>query len=226
MDRYRMTLGFLVMLLAAAWWSAAPGQSTATVAGINVSGPQAGQVYSEDFEAGTPKNWEFFGGAGIVQSGQGNVLAFSADGIAAWDVQPGGNFTLSLRIRQGGGAPEILLSHTGDPPDEEYYVVRLFPDEAEIAKFIGSQQTSLGAVGGKGIGAGTWTSVEVTMSGNGQSIAVSVGGQPLLSAQDAQPLKPGIVAFRGFGGGTEIDDLVITLGSTSAAPAVQPKAAQ
>ena len=234
MKRFRSAMGFLVMLIAATWWSAALAQSSGSavppaggasgnVAGAVMSVQQSGQVYNENFEGGTPKNWEFIGGAGVVQSGQGNVLAFSGDGIAAWDVQPGSDFTLSLRIRQGGGAPEILLSHNGDPPNEEYYVVRLFPDEAEVVKIIGSQQSSLGSVGGKGIGTGTWVSVEVTMSGGGQSIAVNAGGQPLLSAQDAQPLKPGIVAFRGFGGGTEIDDLVLAPGSASGAvPAVQP----
>ena len=67
-----------------------------------MSSPQSGQVYSENFESGTPRNWEFFGGAGVVQSGQSNVLAFSAAGMAAWFVQPGGDFTLGLRIRQGG----------------------------------------------------------------------------------------------------------------------------
>jgi len=230
-------MGFFGILLAA-WWSAALAQSpggavppagggSGSVAGGMMSSQQSGQVHTENFEGGAPRKWEFFGGAGVVQASQGNVLAFSGAGVAAWDVQPGGDFTLTLRIRQGGGAPEIMLSHRGDPPNEKYYVVRLFPDEAEVVKFIGTQQSSLGFVGGKGIGAGTWTSVEVSMSGGGRSIAVKAGGQPLLAVQDPQPLDPGIVAFRAVGeGGTEIDDLVLTLGSASGSSPASPGGSQ
>lgn len=213
MKRYLYKMGFIVSLLAAMWWSAALAQSTG---GTTMSAQVSTQVQTENFESGTPSNWEFIDGASVVQSGQGNVLAFSSAGIAAWYVQPGGDFTLSLRIRQGGGAPEIMLSLTGDPPNDEYYIVRLFPDEAEVVKGVGSQQSSLGFVGGSGIGAGTWTSLEISMSGGGRSIAVSAGGQPLLTVQDPQPLKPGIIAFRAVGeGGTEIDDLVLTPGAAS-----------
>lgn len=231
---YRSKMGFFVMLLAATCWSVASAQSTGSlvspaggVSGSVSGGPtsvqQSGQVYTENFEGGKPTNWEFLDGAAVVQSGQSNVLTFSGAGIAAWGVQPSSDFTLNLRIRQGGGAPEIMLSHTGEPPNEKYYVVRLFPDETEVVKFIGAQQSPLGFVGGKGIGAGTWTSVEVTMSGGGQSIAVSVGGQPMLPVQDPQPLGTGMIAFRAVGqGGTEIDDLVLTLGSaSSSSPIIQ-----
>lgn len=238
MMQYRSTMGFAVIFLVATWWSAAlaqsPGSSvppvggaSGSVAGATASGQQSGQIHTENFEGGKAKNWEFFGGAVVVQSGQGNVLTFSAAGVAAWGIQPGGDFTLSLRIRHGGGAPEIMLSHTGDPPNEKYYVVRLFPDEAEVVKFIGTQQSSLGSVGGKGIGAGTWTSVEVSMSGGGRSIAVKAGGKPLLTVQDPQPLEPGIVAFRAVGeGGTEIDDLVLTIGPASGSAPSSPGGSQ
>lgn len=227
MKRYLFKMGFIVSLLIVMFWSASSAQSsgeTSTSAGGTTMSSQAPvKVWTENFESGTPSNWEFIGGAGVVQSNQGNVLAFSSAGIAAWGVQPGGDYTLSLRIRQGGGAPEIMLSHTGDPPNEEYYIVRLFPDEAEVVKFIGAQQSSLGFVG-KGIGAGTWSIVEISMSGGGQSIVVNAGGQSLLTVQDPQPLKPGIIAFRAVGeGGTEIDDLVLTPGSASSgSQTVQP----
>lgn len=227
MKRYLFKMGFIVSLLIVMFWSASSAQSSGVApgnaGGATIATQVPAQVWTENFESGTPTNWEFFGGAGVVQSSQGNVLGFSSAGIGAWGVQPGSDYTLSLRIRQGGGAPEIMLSHTGDPPNEEYYVVRLFPDEAEVVKFIGAQQSSLGFVG-KGIGAGTWTSVEVSMSGGGQSIVVNAGGQPLLTVQDPQPLKPGIIAFRAVGeGGTEIDDLVLTPGSASSgSQTVQP----
>lgn len=209
-----------ISLLIVIWCSAALGQSTegtsGSAGGTTMSSQAPAQVWTENFESGVYSNWEFIDGAGVVQSGQGNVLGFSSAGIAAWAVQPGGDYTLTLRIRQGGGAPEIMLSHRHDPPDEQYYIVRLFPDEAEVVKFNGTQHSSLGFVGGKGIGASTWTSVEVSMSGGGQSIIVNVGGQPLLTVQDPQPLKPGAISFRAVGeGGTEIDDLVLTPGSVS-----------
>ena len=229
MKIYLSKICFIVSLLAVTCWSAALAQSSGVApgnaGGTKMSSQSPAQVWTENFESGTPSNWEFIDGASVVQSGQGNVLAFSSAGIAAWYVQPGGDFTLSLRIRQGGGAPEIMLSLAGDPPNDEYYIVRLFPDEAEVVKGVGSQQSSLGFVGGSGIGAGTWTSLEISMSGGGRSIAVSAGGQPLLTVQDPQPLKPGIIAFRAVSkeGGTEIDDLVLTPGSVSSgSQTVQP----
>jgi len=220
-------MGFIVSLLIFMFWSAAlaqsTGESSASSEGATIPTQVQAQVQTENFESGTPSNWEFFGGAGVVQSNQGNVLGFSSAGLAAWHVHPGSDYTLSFRIRQGGGAPEIMLSHKHDPPDEPYYVVRLFPDEAEVVKFVGTQQSSLGFVG-KGIGAGVWTSVEISMSGGGQNIAVSAGGQPLLTVQDPQPLTPGAISFRAVGeGGTEIDDLTLTPGSTSSSSqVVQP----
>ncbi len=196
--------------------SAAGGSGS--VAEATMSGQQSGQGYTENFEGGTPKNWEFVGGACIVQSGQGYVLTFAGAGVAGWYVQPGYDFTLRFRIRQGGGAPEIMLCATGEPPNEKYYIVRLSPDEAEVVKYMNSQQSPMGFVGGKGIGAGTWTTVEMTVSGSGRVISVNVGGQSILTVQDPQPLEPGIVMFRAVGeGGTEIDDLVITSASTSGA---------
>jgi len=210
---YLLKMSLIVSLLVVMWWAVALAQSAG---GATMSSQVAAQGSTENFESGTPSNWEFFGGAGVVQSSQGNVLGFSSAGLAAWLVQPGSDYTLTFRIRQGGGAPEIMLCHKHDPPDEPFYVVRLFPDEAEVVKFIGAQQSSLGAVVGKGIGAGTWTSVEILMSGGGQNIAVSADGQPLLTVQDSQPLTPGAISFRAVGeGGTEIDDLVLTPGSAS-----------
>jgi hypothetical protein len=236
MRRYKTKIGIPILVLAATWWSAALAQSsgsTGSVTGeasgsgtIGMSGQQSGQVYTEDFESGTPSNWEFLGGASVVQSGQDHVLAFSGGGIAAWGVQPGGDFTLSFRIRQAGDAPEIMLSHKGEPPNEEYYVVRLFPDETEVVKFTGSQQSSLGYTG-QGIGHETWNNVEITMLMAGQSISVNVAGQPLLTVQDPQPYEPGIIAFRAVGtGGSEIDDLVLTVGPASGSAPSSPGGSQ
>ena len=221
MNRYLTKMGFIALLLGMIWWATVLAQSAG---GVTMSSQVPVKGWTENFESGPLSNWELFDGAGVVQSSQGNVLGFSSAGLAAWLVQPGSDYTLSFRIRQGGGAPEIMLSHKHDPPDEPYYVVRLFPDEAEVVKFIGAQQSSLGFVGGKGIGAGTWTSVEISMSGGGQNIAVSADGQPLLTVQDPQPLTPGAISFRAVGeGGTEIDDLVLTpVSASSSSQTVQP----
>jgi hypothetical protein len=189
--------------------------AAAVPAGVQAQLVSASQ---EDFEGGTLQGWELFGNVSVIQSGQGHALGCSDSAVAGWGVSPGQDFDLSLRMRLGndGSAAEILLRHTGDPPNEQFCLVRFFPGETEIARRVGSQETSLASVQ-QGIGLDTWTSIGIRVVGG--AIDVTTNGRSLVSAQDAQPLPAGIIALRCVPGiGTAIDDLVVQPPTTSVIP--------
>ncbi|MFQ5811488.1 MAG: family 16 glycoside hydrolase, partial [Armatimonadota bacterium] len=176
--------------------------------------PPAGAL-SENFERQPLQGWEF-GGAQVQPVELGHALVCPGTGHGIWVAASARDFALRFRYRQGQGVGQVVLCAFGEPPQNREYQVMLSQGEMALVRNVQGQPQELGG-GQCQLQPGQWYDVVIRIA-NGQ-IQVAVGGQTVLTAQDAQPLPAGTFAFGCIeGGGVAYDDITLTPSGGGAGP--------
>ncbi|MFO8080777.1 MAG: hypothetical protein R6V07_10755 [Armatimonadota bacterium] len=181
------------------------------------TGTATPQGLNETFESQPLQGWETGPGVQIQQVGQTNALVFS-QAEAAWIATTVQDLTLSFKYRPGNGIMEVLVRASGEPPNQCGYHLVLTPDELGLVRESGQGNTAELDGAPHQFQSGAWNQISFQVT-DGQ-LAVSVGGQQVLSATDPQPLPAGGVGFMSHQGGDAIDDVSI---STSGTATTQPQ---
>ncbi|MGC9320185.1 MAG: hypothetical protein ACP5KN_19285, partial [Armatimonadota bacterium] len=176
--------------------------------------PVGAGAMSETFETQPLQGWELSPGVQVQQVGQGHALVFGQAGVA-WAPTGAQDFALSFKYRPATGPMEAVVRASGEPQNQRGYHVMLMPGEVVLLREFGQgNMTELDGAACQ-FQSGAWNQVGLQVSGG--QLTVSVGGQQLMSATDAQPLPAGGVGFMSQQGGDAIDDVSLTSAAGGAA---------
>ncbi|MHC4403788.1 MAG: hypothetical protein ACYTG0_29370, partial [Planctomycetota bacterium] len=113
----------------------------------------------------------------------------------------------TFAYQHGVGAGDVVLRASGEPPQNQEYVVRL-SDKVQILRRVGKQETPVASMQYQFTGGKTYT---VTIKANGGQLQVEVDGQPVVAYSDLQPLPTGTMAFGCVqGSGFAYDNIKVT----------------
>jgi hypothetical protein len=192
-----------------------------------VAAPAPGAVLSESFDQGVARGWELEPGWQVAQYGAGQ---FGLHGVGhVWASHTAGtwsNFTLALKLNLARGGIHINYRTAGP----QRYFIGFRQGGIYLMKQTGPQQFSgelARAQNPRGLTPRQWHNVTVT--GNGGQISVTVDGATALTYTDPNPITQGGIAFETLDDSDAwIDDVVVSLGAAPApalmqmAPLVQP----
>jgi hypothetical protein len=206
--------------------TAAPASDT-TMAVVSASSGEATTgglvLLSDDFQDGDADGWDVDSGWYVLGAGSEYRLASSG---AAWVWWPGGEdwesryvLRCSIRVDGGGLAVSVAVG------DEGRYVVHLHEDGTDLLldRPWGTFET---LASGAAVEPGEWHALAVGVDGG--EIQVYVDGNPLLTADAANPFEVGSVGFGALDGSLVAIDNVFVIVLRSGLPAAafpQPVAA-
>ncbi|MGD9497353.1 MAG: hypothetical protein AB7Y46_13725 [Armatimonadota bacterium] len=153
---------------------------------------------------GQPPGWELPPTASVSNG----ALIFTGQGHAFWVAAQAQNFTWSFRYQPGAGECLALFCVSGEPPNDRAYHLVLGPGGMELARVVSQQPQSLGG-GAAPLQQGQWQNIVIRVLDG--RIAVTAGGQAVISTTDPQPLPSGAVAVAQIAGqGAAFDDMRLT----------------
>ncbi len=191
--------------------TAAPTQGTTVTSVVSAASGEATAgtlvLLSDDFQDGDAAGWDVDSGWFVLGAGSEYRLASSG---AAWAWWPGGEnwepryvLRSSIRVDRGGLAVSIAVG------DEGRYVVHLHEDGTDLLldRPWGTFETR---ASGAAIEAGEWHALAVGVDGG--EIQVYVDGNPLITAEAANPFTEGSVGFGALDGSlVAIDNVIVTV---------------
>lgn len=159
------------------------------------------------FEGRELGGWRLGRNARIVETEAGHVLELTGPGHAVWQIGTGERYRLTFRYRHAEGSGDVAFNLSGEPPDEQAYHLQVLPHRLNLRRTVGEQEPRL-VWELRALEPGRWYDIAIEVDGG--SIAVSVDGETVLSAEDPEPLPPGSLAFGSAeGSGFAFDDLAL-----------------
>ncbi len=187
------------------------------------NGPSpAGETITETFDGRPVTGWECSGGVKVQQAGQAGALICYSPGLGRWTgAERHGSFTLTYKYQHGLGTFVAVLCASDDTVGQQEYRLLLDSDGgAQLVRLSGGRGQQLAAAEHQ-IHSRTWYDIRIEVA-DGQ-IELRVGGRPVLSAHDAQPLPAGGIAFGCTeGSGFACDSISLTPRPVQAVPDIQP----
>ena len=160
---------------------------------------QGGEI-REEFEDESLPGWERSEGATISEG----ALQISPGNFAVHFEGPAGN-TLAFDFKRS--EPGALIFRYAISPNGEYALI--FHDQAVVLEKGSEGPPQMLDESPWSEDASQWQSVQIQISPSGQQI--SIGGQPVISTEEEEPLRGGGIGFWVEGEGTvSIDNLVIS----------------
>jgi len=169
---------------------------------------QAPMPLAENFDSDPLGQWHFSCQKELISDGTGRALRASGAGHALWLVQAK-DFTLSFRYRfqQGKGTGDVVFRVSGAPPNTQMYSLRLEPNRLVLCRRTHTQAQGFReqqlAAASFPLRPGTWHNF--TLKAAAGQFNVTVDGKQALSAQDPQPLSPGLVGLGVIAGSGSVD---------------------
>ena len=188
-----------------------------------VAQPLQGQAtagaMSENFEVEPLNGWHLAGGARRIPVERGQALGFPEPGHGIWHAVNARDFQLRSRFRMGEGLAEVVLCGSGEPPNVREYQVHFGMDRIAVLRNVGGRPQQLSSAPSQ-LRPGAWVQASVSVT-NG-TIQVSIDGQTVVNATDAQPLGAGVMAFGCLeGSGFAYDDITLNpAGAAATGPVV------
>jgi len=179
------------------------------VAGAEAGGGAA-PVRPEGFSPKVSRDWRLIGPARVAEEGGRPIMAanrFSAGVLEAGALK---DFTIAFRYRHANGIADIVLGPKGVGRLGPVYHVMLRSDAVVLARETprGAQEPKTAA---HAFQPGTWYDVSIQRGGG--RFVVAVGGQPLLTAEEAESEPVDLVAFGSLAGeGFAFSDVKVTAG--------------
>lgn len=170
----------------------------------------AGSSICESFDGRPITGWEFSGGVKVQQvAGAGALICYSP-GLGEWSgAGQHAGFTLTYRYQHGQGLSQVNLCGSGEAADRREYRL-LIGGEAgvRLVKLSGGHEEELAAAAEQ-LRSRTWYDIRIqAMDG---IIEVRIGGRPVLSAHDNEPLPEGTIGFGCLeGSGFAFDSIALT----------------
>jgi hypothetical protein len=182
------------IVTAAAWFAVNAANAQPTPAGGPPPAPQAGS-FSEDFDAGPLKGWEFSCQQSLIATQDGQALQASGGGHAIWTSAGSvSDFVLQFRFGYQQGIGDVIFRMTETQAGMECYCLMLQPQGLVLVRRLHTPdgqfpEQQLAAVEGA-LPAGQWH--EFTVQAVGGQIDVAIGDQKVLSYRDPTPLTSGM----------------------------------